>query len=160
MCGVWVALEDINMENGPLHYYKGSHRQPVQSKAQMEAAGFEQPSEYFAHASRNYEKQYGTIKKGEAVIWSANVLHGGEPIKDKTRSRLSQVTHYYFDDCVYFSSVLSNPEIGKMQVRRPYDIAEKRLIESRYKGKKVPANIWEQMVVPYYNLTRRVPKWK
>ena len=28
MCGVWVALEDITEDNGPLHYYPGSHRLP------------------------------------------------------------------------------------------------------------------------------------
>jgi ectoine hydroxylase-related dioxygenase (phytanoyl-CoA dioxygenase family) len=28
MCGVWVALEDIDMGNGPLIYYPGSHRVP------------------------------------------------------------------------------------------------------------------------------------
>lgn len=28
MCGVWIALEDIDENNGPLHYYVGSHRMP------------------------------------------------------------------------------------------------------------------------------------
>ena len=28
MCGVWVALEDITEDNGPLFYYPGSHRNP------------------------------------------------------------------------------------------------------------------------------------
>ena len=28
MCGVWVALEDMDMENGPLVYYPGSHKLP------------------------------------------------------------------------------------------------------------------------------------
>ena len=28
MCGVWVALEDIDMDNGPLVYYPGSHKLP------------------------------------------------------------------------------------------------------------------------------------
>ena len=28
MCGVWVALEDMDMDNGPLVYYPGSHRLP------------------------------------------------------------------------------------------------------------------------------------
>jgi len=28
MCGVWLALEDIDADNGPLIYYPGSHRGP------------------------------------------------------------------------------------------------------------------------------------
>ncbi len=28
MCGVWIALEDIDGDNGPLFYYPGSHRLP------------------------------------------------------------------------------------------------------------------------------------
>ncbi len=28
MCGVWVAMEDITPDNGPLHYYPGSHKLP------------------------------------------------------------------------------------------------------------------------------------
>jgi len=28
MAGVWVALEDVDAGNGPLHYYPGSHRLP------------------------------------------------------------------------------------------------------------------------------------
>ena len=29
MCGVWIALEDIDEDNGPLEYYPGSHRLPA-----------------------------------------------------------------------------------------------------------------------------------
>lgn len=29
MCGVWVAIEDITEDNGPLFYYPGSHRLPL-----------------------------------------------------------------------------------------------------------------------------------
>ncbi|MFX6869154.1 phytanoyl-CoA dioxygenase family protein, partial [Acinetobacter baumannii] len=28
MCGLWVALEDITINQGPLHYYPGSHLLP------------------------------------------------------------------------------------------------------------------------------------
>jgi ectoine hydroxylase-related dioxygenase (phytanoyl-CoA dioxygenase family) len=28
MCGVWVALEDVDAGNGPLFYYPGSQRLP------------------------------------------------------------------------------------------------------------------------------------
>src|SRR5262249_31126765 len=29
MCGVWVALEDVNEDAGPLEYYPGSHKWPL-----------------------------------------------------------------------------------------------------------------------------------
>jgi ectoine hydroxylase-related dioxygenase (phytanoyl-CoA dioxygenase family) len=28
MCGLWIALEDVRPEAGPLIYYPGSHRSP------------------------------------------------------------------------------------------------------------------------------------
>ena len=35
MCGVWVALEDMTLDNGALRYYPGSHRLPVVSVDQL-----------------------------------------------------------------------------------------------------------------------------
>jgi hypothetical protein len=35
------------------------------------------------------------LRRGLAVVWAANLLHGGSPIHDPTRTRGSQVTHYY-----------------------------------------------------------------
>jgi len=29
MCGVWVALEDVSEDNGPLMYFPGSHKMPL-----------------------------------------------------------------------------------------------------------------------------------
>jgi len=29
MCGVWVALEDVGVDQGPLEYYPGSHKWPI-----------------------------------------------------------------------------------------------------------------------------------
>ena len=50
-------------------------------------------------AEHGFEAQYGTIRKGQALIWSANLLHGGAPQRDRSRTRHSQVTHYYFEGC-------------------------------------------------------------
>ena len=47
------------------------------------------------------------LKKGQCLVWSANLLHGGSPHRDKGRTRHSQVTHYYFDDCQYYSPLSS-----------------------------------------------------
>src|SRR5689334_14032123 len=37
MCGVWVALEDMDMDNGPLVYYPGSHKLPMPTWEVIEA---------------------------------------------------------------------------------------------------------------------------
>jgi ectoine hydroxylase-related dioxygenase (phytanoyl-CoA dioxygenase family) len=111
MCGVWVAFEDIDMSNGPLIYYPGSHSLPF---LDYEDVGFDAvesdfPSyEHYIHernrhyqdhirallAERGLEPEYGTIRKGQALVWAANLLHGGAKQEDRSLSRHSQVTHY------------------------------------------------------------------
>lgn len=54
MAGVWVALEDITLENGPLHYYPGSHRLPVLDPPDV---GVTEPAEgYSSGAYEIYEQ--------------------------------------------------------------------------------------------------------
>ena len=123
MCGVWVALEDVDANNGPLFYYPGSQRLPdpffqrfglaagmpsyngyeVAQEALLEAHGLE-PIEFHA-------------KAGDILIWSANIVHGGKPIAEDGRTRWSQVTHYFFDGCIYVTPMHSDPEIGEWFVR-------------------------------------------
>jgi Phytanoyl-CoA dioxygenase (PhyH) len=40
MCGVWVALEDIDLEAGPLVYYPGSHKWPIYTNEHIGANTF------------------------------------------------------------------------------------------------------------------------
>jgi hypothetical protein len=53
------------------------------------------------------EPEYGTIKKGQALVWASNLLHGGAPQRDPERTRHSQVTHYFFKDCKYYTPMLT-----------------------------------------------------
>ncbi|MGQ0502065.1 MAG: phytanoyl-CoA dioxygenase family protein [Panacagrimonas sp.] len=124
MCGVWVALEDIDMDNGPLVYYPGSQRLPEIGLRDLgdEVAGLmKRPPLWRTDLHRSiyrpfYEPfiaalvqrhglvpQYATVRRGQAVIWSANLLHGGSPQRDRERTRWSQVTHFYFEGCRYFT---------------------------------------------------------
>ena len=113
MVGVWVALEDIDADNGPLIYYPGSHQLREYS---MQDFGLEPGYANYKHyegrvqeliTAEKLEPEYGTIKKGETLIWHANLLHGGAPQKDSTRSRHSQVTHFYFENCRYYTPMTS-----------------------------------------------------
>jgi ectoine hydroxylase-related dioxygenase (phytanoyl-CoA dioxygenase family) len=113
MCGVWVALEDMDMDNGPLVYYPGTHKLPYVKPADfgVEAKWENYPSyeEYAAGVIDREapEPRYGTIGKGQAIIWAANLLHGGATQNDPDRSRLSQVTHYFFEGCKYYTPMSS-----------------------------------------------------
>ena len=40
MCGVWVALEDIDLDNGPVEYYPGSHKLPEITMEDVDRAGY------------------------------------------------------------------------------------------------------------------------
>jgi ectoine hydroxylase-related dioxygenase (phytanoyl-CoA dioxygenase family) len=120
MCGIWVALEDMDMENGPLVYYPGTHKLPMPSWEIIERVtgravkrqDFEDHQQFMRArhgqyadycrtlvADRGLEPRYATIRKGQALIWAANLLHGGSPQVDRARTRNSQVTHYFFEGC-------------------------------------------------------------
>jgi hypothetical protein len=123
MCGVWVALEDIDMENGPLVYYPGSHRLP---EFTMEDAGVEARQDQYTYYERfiageierrSLQPAYGTIAKGQAIVWSANLLHGGLPQRDPGRTRHSFVTHYFFEGCRYYTPMMSGN--GHVEWRNP-----------------------------------------
>lgn len=148
MCGVWVALEDIHPDAGPLMYYPGSHRLPTLTN---EHVGFA------AHAARSvptqavYEPMWRALveacglkpahflpKRGQAVIWTANLLHGGSGQADLNRTRWSQVTHYYFEDCSYYTPMHSDPAYGRIAFRQVEDIANRQCMPNRYLGQDVP----------------------
>jgi ectoine hydroxylase-related dioxygenase (phytanoyl-CoA dioxygenase family) len=113
MAGVWIAFEDMDPGNGPLVYYPGSHKLPFVRPADFGAEPkWENYSSYEDYvgaqiSERNLAPQYGTIRKGQALIWSANLLHGGAPQEDRSRSRHSQVTHYFFEGCRYYTPMVS-----------------------------------------------------
>lgn len=50
---------------------------------------------------------------GSVLLWQANLVHGGTPTRDKSRTRWSQATHYYFNGCEkYYSPMYSNKRAG------------------------------------------------
>jgi ectoine hydroxylase-related dioxygenase (phytanoyl-CoA dioxygenase family) len=116
MCGVWIALEDIDMENGPLVYYPGSHKLPFVSMQDVgvkpESSEYPRYEDHIAALiqGRQLEPEYGTIRKGHALVWSANLLHGGAHQQDPRRTRHSQVTHYFFEGCRYYTPMLSKED--------------------------------------------------
>ena len=140
MCGVWVALEDIHPDSGPLEYVPGSQRLPYLQAADV---GVQQqpgvtPDQTIFHdywqaavASECFKTERFTPMLGQAMIWSANLIHGGSAVNDLQRSRWSQVTHYFFEGCRYYTPMLSDWPEGPVAWRNPFDIAKgtERVVE-------------------------------
>lgn len=111
--GYWIALEDVDENNGPLVVLKGGHKCSILAKRETchplvikkKKAGplIDTDNElFYAYANatldhcysmglKDYEKLH--IKKGDIIIWHPLLPHGGSTVKDKTRSRHSIVAH-------------------------------------------------------------------
>jgi hypothetical protein len=57
-----------------------------------------------------FEPEFATIRKGQALVWSPNLIHGGAVQTDKSKTRHSQVTHYFFEGCRYYGPMFSEPD--------------------------------------------------
>lgn len=122
LLGVWVALEDTDLDNGPLHYYPGSHKLPYYLNSDYDNEG-----NYFMIGDKDYtqyekmladkikehkiEKKIFTAKKGDVLIWHANLMHGGEPHLNKDRTRKSMVFHYFNMNCVCYHEITQRPSL-------------------------------------------------
>lgn len=147
MCGVWVALEDIAPEAGPLAYRPGSHKLPVLT---MRGAGVNHTRPKVEDYIRTYvpalrrrldasdlPSETAVLKKGHALVWAANLAHGGAPITSPESTRRSLVTHYYFKGCAYYTPMTSDVEDGRLSVRLPMNINTGLVALSRRNGRIV-----------------------
>jgi hypothetical protein len=138
MCGVWVAFEDTDDDNGAVHYYPGSHRLPDYD---FLCPGHEGELHEFVEneviPSTGLSKELAYLKRGQALIWAANLLHGGEPVARPERTRRSQVTHCYFADCSYYTPFRSDFARGRVFFRQITDVTTGKLQPLRIRTGRV-----------------------
>jgi ectoine hydroxylase-related dioxygenase (phytanoyl-CoA dioxygenase family) len=144
MCGIWLAMEDIPAEAGPVFYVPGSHKWPIVSNAMIGRRGFgsEERSAQAPYAeawrvmraaNRTVEEPF-LARKGQALIWCANLLHGGSLQTDPRLTRWSQVTHYYFENCIYYTPAYSDEVTGQLAKRNIVAIHDGKLRANLYLG--------------------------
>lgn len=146
MCGVWVAMEDIHADAGPLCYAPGSHKWPIVSNAMIGRRGWEselQSAQLPFHeawraliAAHGAQEEVFLARKGQALIWCANLLHGGSRQNNTHLTRWSQVTHYYFDDCVYYTPAFSDEPLGRLALRSITNVADGQPVPNLYLGER------------------------
>ena len=110
----WIALEDIEAGSGELIYYPGSHLLPdfilnngsVWSNTMMSNYG-KTISE--GAESAGLSKERFLAKKGDVLIWTAGLYHGGSSITKPGATRRSLVTHYCPEGRLPFFMMPSSP---------------------------------------------------
>lgn len=105
--GVWFAFEDTSELNGKLEYYPYGHKFKIDtydfSKKNINNSTHELFDLYSKEIlnlckENNLELESPDIKKGDVIIWHADLPHGGSIIKNVGSSRHSLVGHYLPDN--------------------------------------------------------------
>jgi ectoine hydroxylase-related dioxygenase (phytanoyl-CoA dioxygenase family) len=101
MVAASISLDTVDERNGPIFFYPGSHKIPPYrfSDGRLNVV----PEEF--HLCLDYIEEQ--IKQrdlplvryqgdpGDVFIWHGQLIHGGSPIKDFSRTRNSLVVHYW-----------------------------------------------------------------
>jgi hypothetical protein len=118
LSAAWIAFEDIHPACGALVYYPGSHRLPYlfSKEVGITAEDFRrrpyaayaeryEPAIQRAVDDRGIQPVYFMPKKGDVLIWHANLVHGGSRRKDMQRSRRAVVCHYFARGALCYSDL-------------------------------------------------------
>ena len=108
-CGMWVPMEDIDAENGPLKYFRGGHLLPEQNRQQIAKQRYPDLNDVpyndgelwityqdgvAAECRRlGLQEVEAHLGAGDTLIWHPQMPHGGAAHLDKTRTRCSMVFH-------------------------------------------------------------------
>lgn len=122
LIATWIALEDCPADAGPLFYYPGSHRLDFVNTQHYDSGNT--ALMLGAHSNRRYEdkiesliqekkleKQIFTPKRGDVLVWHANLLHGGSPILRPGSTRLSMVCHYFAEGVICYHEMSQRPAL-------------------------------------------------
>ena len=122
LIAIWVALEDVDADSGPVFYYPGSHRLPYVMTEDLDET---KPSKVIVQdKGPAYERKIAEIaaetgiepvdflpRKGDVLIWHANLLHGGRAIERPGATRESLVAHFFGEGVLCYHEATERPAL-------------------------------------------------
>lgn len=122
LIAAWIALEDIGPDQGPLTYYPGSHRLPYISTADYPSGHSRWRLGEFANKhfedkveevveTHDFKPQTFLAKKGDVLLWHANLIHGGSAITRPGATRKSMVAHYFCEGVICYHEISQRPAL-------------------------------------------------
>jgi ectoine hydroxylase-related dioxygenase (phytanoyl-CoA dioxygenase family) len=137
--GVWIALEDVSAGSGELIYFPGSHRwEDYLFSGRFKHYDRERDGEqvlddnyrwiYRQADQAGIEEARFLPKKGDALIWHADLAHGGANVVRESATRRSLVGHF----CA--RNVKPLYAYYKPARRKVYADGDRRYMSSYYSG--------------------------
>lgn len=121
LVGVWVALEDITDDSGPVFYLPGSHRFPYVMSEDLDLPAAQpllttqKGDAYLGKmqemTARAGEPEHFTARGGDVLFWHHNLLHGGSGIGRPGSTRRSLVGHYFAEGVLCYHEVTERPAL-------------------------------------------------
>jgi hypothetical protein len=122
LVAIWVALEDVTPGSGPLFYYPGSHRLPYVMTEDLDGA---RGSALIAvDKGPAYDRKMAEViagsgiepveflpRKGDVLVWHANLIHGGRGIETPGATRKSLVAHYFAQGVLCYHEATERPAL-------------------------------------------------
>jgi phytanoyl-CoA hydroxylase len=102
MAASWIALEDVQPQSGEFQFVPGTHRLPELLHYGTDKGHHGDYNEYNTILQttmrmcdeRGLKTEFFLAKKGDVLIWHADLMHGGVEIKDPSLTRKSLVAHF------------------------------------------------------------------
>lgn len=120
LIAAWIALEDIGPDQGPLVYYPKSHRLPYITTEDYPSGHTHWRLGSFAN--KRFEDKIESVveehgftpktfeaKKGDVLLWHANLIHGGTAISMPGATRKSMVAHYFCEEVICYHEISQRP---------------------------------------------------
>lgn len=118
LIAAWYALEDITDDCGPLKVYPGSHRLPyvgarevgIPAGASNAECGRIYDENYYGLMERHVleqklEPRTYLAKRGSALLWHSNLMHGAHPCERADATRKSLIVHYFGEGVEHYSDL-------------------------------------------------------
>lgn len=119
---LWVAMDDISMDSGPLEFIAGSHRWNRWFKPFVAASDGSVESQYesepyfeslpdFDSQRAQYDMLCWELQAGDAIAFHALSVHAAKPNIHSTQRRRGYAIRYTGADVVYHEGPANNPRL-------------------------------------------------
>lgn len=95
---IWMALDDVDDENGCLRYVRGSHLLPIRPHSRSNVLGFSQGITDYGDADREAEVRIH-LAPGDVVVHHGNTIHRADANGSLVRNRRAFAMVFKGDSC-------------------------------------------------------------